>query len=419
MLRKAVCVLFTALIVTAALPAGAQDRPAATTTASLNLRTGPGADHPVIDALPYGTPVFIEGRDWAREWVLVNTEDGARGWLSAYYLAFDEGVQLEPVPVSDEIIGSAAPAAEASDAPAAEGTFITTVALNLRYGTGEQYDRVAVLPVSTRVVVEVYAGDWARVHTEDGALQGWLVARFLMDANAPVPPPIIAVSDRMREIYQRGLAMGNNPRAVSRLGDCNSLNPFFLAPFDAGTYNLGEYVYLQAVIGHFAGSFSREGVGVHGSTTAAMIFDPTWADPDYCFPDETPIACEFRLNRPSVVFVSFGTHDDPLTFSDDLRAIADFAIANGVVSVFITKADIVNNNNTIMAAVAAEYQIPLLDFGAVAAELPHLGTREDGARLSYSFPLDFSDPDAMQTGHTVRNLMALQVLDAIWRGVMQ
>jgi hypothetical protein len=262
------------------------------------------------------------------------------------------------------------------------------------------------------VVVEAYAGDWARVHTEDGALQGWLVARFLMDADAPVPPPIIAVSDRVRDIYQRGLAMGSNPHALSRLGDCNSLNPFFLAPFDAGTYNLGEYVYLQGVIGHFAGSFAREGVGVHGSTTAAMVFDSTSAHPDYCLPDETPIACEFR-------FVSFGTHDDPLTFADDLRAIADFAIAGGVVPVFVTKADVVNNNNAIMAAVAAEYQIPLLDFGAVAAGLPHLGTREDGARLSYSFPLDFSDPDAMLTGHTVRNLMALQVLDAIWRGVMQ
>jgi hypothetical protein len=99
--------------------------------------------------------------------------------------------------------------------------------------------------------------------------------------------------------------------------------------------------------------------------------------------------------------------------------VVDFAIEHGAVPILITKADTVNANNAIVAQVAAEYQLPLLDFGAVVPSLPHRGTREDGARLSYWFPLDFSDPQAMETGHTVRNLMALQILDAVWRGAMQ
>lgn len=41
----------------------------------------------------------------------------------------------------------------------------------------------------------------------------------------PVVPE--GVSDRVREIYERGLLMGNDPNAFSKVGDCHSTNPFF------------------------------------------------------------------------------------------------------------------------------------------------------------------------------------------------
>src|SRR6266545_6506385 len=75
--------------------------------------------------------------------------------------------------------------------------------------------------------------------------------------NLPVVP--INLSDRVRRIYQRGLEMGNDPRAFSKVGDCHSTNPYFLADYDLGTdtYDLGDYAYLQPAIDYFAGSFSR------------------------------------------------------------------------------------------------------------------------------------------------------------------
>lgn len=349
---RAVVIVFLLL---QTIGAAAQDTPTALTTADmLNLRAGPGSEYEVIGKLPYGTRVIIEARDPYRTWVLVHTTQGdRRGWASAYYLDFTEGVQLEPVPVSDERVGAAAP---------------------------------------------------AEARTPE----------------AEISPPFVAVGAKVHEIYLRGLALGNNPYAFSRLGDCNSQIPFFLASFDYGSYDLGDYTHLQPVIDHFNGSFSRQGQAVFGSSSAAAVFDSTWANPAYCNPGETPIACEFRLNRPSLVFISFGTHDDPANFGENLRAILDYAIGRGVIPVLVTKADWYNiENNATMAQLAAEYGLPLVDFGAAAQALPNHGVRKDGSRLSYYFPVDFGDPQAMETGHVLRDLMVLQVLDAVWHGAMQ
>ena len=45
------------------------------------------------------------------------------------------------------------------------------------------------------------------------------------------------VSQRVRQIYLNGLALGNQPHVFSRIGDCNSAAPAFLVGFD-GPYNL-------------------------------------------------------------------------------------------------------------------------------------------------------------------------------------
>jgi len=82
-----------------------------------------------------------------------------------------------------------------------------------------------------------------------------LAQDFWMDL--PVIPE--GISDRVREIYARGLLMGNNPNAFSKVGDCHSTNPYFLADYDLGpdVYNLGEYADLQLTIDYFHGSLGR------------------------------------------------------------------------------------------------------------------------------------------------------------------
>src|SRR5512146_2352446 len=64
----------------------------------------------------------------------------------------------------------------------------------------------------------------------------------------PVVPE--RISPRTIGIYQEGRKLGNNPRAFSKIGDCESTPTWFMGPFDGKPeeYSLGTYTYLQPVI---------------------------------------------------------------------------------------------------------------------------------------------------------------------------
>ncbi|HEY9528819.1 MAG TPA: hypothetical protein VIR02_17155, partial [Anaerolineales bacterium] len=72
--------------------------------------------------------------------------------------------------------------------------------------------------------------------------------------------------------------------------------------------------------------------------------------------------------------------------------------------------------NRTIACLAQEYELPLWNFWSAIQPLPNHGLQPDLEHLTYGIT-DFSDADAMQSAWTVRNLTALQVLDAVWRGV--
>ena len=106
----------------------------------------------------------------------------------------------------------------------------------------------------------------------------------------PLPPdawktlPVIpSVSDAARDIYTRGLAMGNDPHSFSKIGDCQSITTYFLAYFDLpGYYQLGDYLDLQETIDWFKGSFKRESLEVKGGFNAAAILSPLRANRKVC-----------------------------------------------------------------------------------------------------------------------------------------
>jgi LysM repeat protein len=238
-----------------------------------------------------------------------------------------------------------------------------------------------------------------------------------------LPGLFTAGGPRMREIYERGLALGNNPHAFSKIGDCNSELPFFLGRFDSGDYDLGPYQYLQPVIDYFAGSFGRQNVTVWTGNHAWSVLDPTFANPTLCLPGETPLACEFRLHRPSVVLIRLGTNEayTPALFEQYLRAILDYSIERGVIPILGTKADQLEGSdaiNDIVRRLAAEYQVPLWDFGRIASTLPGRGLRDDGFHMTW-YPLTFGDPRALQQGHSVHNLTALIALYTVWQNVLR
>ncbi len=227
---------------------------------------------------------------------------------------------------------------------------------------------------------------------------------------------------RVREIFERGQALGNDAHAFSKVGDCNSELPFFLGRFDSGDYDLGPYAYLQPAIDHFAGSFGRQSMTVWTGSHAWSVLDPTWANPALCLPGETPLGCEFRLHRPSIVLIRLGTNEaySPALFEQHMRAIIEYSIEQGVIPVLGTKADQLEGSdriNDIVRQLAAEYEVPLWDFGRVASTVPGRGLREDGFHMTW-YPLTYGDPRALQAGHPVHNLTALIALNTVWQSAM-
>ncbi|MCE9645718.1 MAG: hypothetical protein K8S20_06935 [Chloroflexi bacterium] len=242
-------------------------------------------------------------------------------------------------------------------------------------------------------------------------------------------PIVPAVSDTARAIYRHGLELGNNPQAFSKVGDCQTSTDFFLVDFDhAGTYSLGdEHAGLQATIDYYQGSFSRQSLAVKDGFNVAAVLSPLRADPKQCNAGETPLACEYRLNKPSVALISMETNFKQRTaeeYGKYMRQIVAYTISQGIVPVLGTKADNKEGNNAInaeIAMIANEFDIPVWNFWAAAQPLPNHGFDtglNDGFHLSFSRNF-FDDPKVMLSAWPWRNLTALQVLDAMRTGLAQ
>jgi hypothetical protein len=239
----------------------------------------------------------------------------------------------------------------------------------------------------------------------------------------PVVPT--SVSNAMREVYQAGILLGNDPTRFSVIGDCQNVSSYFLAVFEQpAEYSLGEeYAHLQPTIDHYQGSFSRVSVAVKGGFNAAAVISPLRADPEVCNPNESPLDCELRLWRPSVVIVSMETwwsQKPEDEYEKYMRRVLDRIIEFGAVPIIATKADNLEGDNSINATIARlayEYEIPLWNFWAAVQPLPDRGLSPDGFHLTFARNF-FDDPKRMQNAWPWRNLTALQLLDVVRRGLM-
>lgn len=245
----------------------------------------------------------------------------------------------------------------------------------------------------------------------------------------PITP---SISQAAVEIFQRGVSMGRDPHAFSKIGDCQSISTYFLAYFDKPDYyKLGEFASLQDTIDWYTGSFSRDSLAVKGGFNAAAILSPLRANPKQCHSDENPIACEIRLHNPSVAIISLEEWwaGHPENYEIYMRRIIEYTIQQGVVPIIATKADNLEGNNLInqtIARLALEYNIPLWNFWLAVQPLPNHGlTAFDPLGAVDMFHLTrsgsyyyYDDPSATQSGWSVRNLTALQALDAVRRGLL-
>ncbi len=296
-----------------------------------------------------------------------------------------------------------------------------------------------------QILGEVAGQTWLRVITPNGT-QGWVMAQYVAIggatvlatadpaiANIPTPIPVgpleypylSDMSARVYEIYRSGQALGNRANGVVLVGDSNTDNPQFFAPFDWGNYNLGNYPYLQSTVDFFKGSFAQNSPAAKGGFNTAKILEGGDCG-------DTNLACAYNNARPSVALILLGTGDQHSwqTFEERYRQIVQYTIQRGIIPVLITKADDLecrDNNapcgfiNSKIATIAGQYQVPLLNLRQIVERLPNGGCNGDG--FHFNFPPDNKSAwftnDYLQYGYTQRNLTALQTLDVIRRKVIQ
>jgi hypothetical protein len=414
------------------------------TVRSAFLRAAPSFSATPRHSVFAGQTYTVLGRSADAAWVLLDFAGAEPGttWIAAAWGQLSGS--LEAVAVST-LVGADPPPAEATGAApvAAAGPVyytVTATSLFARAGPSTSTARVASLFKGERWLAIARSADGAWLQLKlpgvaawvpagagsvTGALMGLPVAGAAPAATAAVPSvaaPPLTISAAARTIYERGLALGNNPHAFSKVGDCNSSTPYFLASFDKGEYRLGEaYAYLQPVIDNFAGSFNRDGAVARDGLNTASVFDSIWSPPALCERGESPLACEVRVQRPSMAIISLGTNGSWQTdaeYETNMRRIIDFLIERGVLPILSTKADNLEGDgrfNRVVIKLAGEYELPLWDYATVAWALPN-GGLADAYHLTWGQAY-YDTARLPLTGWQARNLTALQALDAVWRGV--
>ncbi len=458
-LQVLVCLCLCAL---GGMPALAAETPTFTVVAtSAFLHDAPSVQSPRTYSLFQGQVFAIVGRNADGSWLQLDFAGATRGtWVWTPVGKVTGRLGGVPVAAGNPTPAPTAaaptpPAGPAGSASVGHVTFtVVAKAIFVRSrpdlsGTrllsvfkGQTFNVLARTADSLWLKIDVAAEAW--VYADNGTVHGNLKAVTEAGA-APTPAatplpggtsatpepanpaalaPLPVISARARQIYQFGLTLGNNPRAFAKVGDCNSVLPYFLAPFDnSADFRLGQtYDYLQETIRNFSGSFSRVSQAAQIGFSTTSVLSSQWANPKVCRKGETPLICEYRLGRPSLAFISLGTNGEWLTdeaYETGLRNILEYSIQHGVLPILATKADDAEGAGrytTIVQKLAAEYAVPLWDFRKATEALPDRGLMPDGVHLTWG-PATFDDPAQITTGWQVRNLSALQVLDAVWRAV--
>src|SRR6185369_3208900 len=143
--------------------------------------------------------------------------------------------------------------------------------------------------------------------------------------------------------------------------------------------------------------------------------------------DESALACEYRVVKPAYALIMFGTNDvahlTVKTYAYNMGLIVKTSIADGIIPIISTipvrigYEQQVTDFNEALVKVARRYNVPLWEFGSAMQSLPDKGLSPDGTHPSipprgYKGAADFR-PNNLYYGYVIRNLTALQMLDAV------
>lgn len=364
------------------------------------------------------------------------------------------------------LIAAAVSAQEATPEP--DPTITTAYQQVVVYaGPGTTFTQNSLLNpgVEATIVERNHLGNWLRLIRTDPkglvVMDGWVVSAYLnldpaldfgdVPVNSEVAdadpatmdsrslqqlyaaPVIPTISPAMREVFQKGQELGNDPRGVTKIGDSLIANPMYLTPMSEPEYDLGPYDYLADTIAYFGPSTAVESAAARIGLGSYVVFDPMWADKERCGAGESPLICEYRLKQPSVALIMFGPNDVKHMAADkyeeQMRRIVEETLSRGIIPVLFTFSYDPNRElwwqsvglNLALIEVAADYEIPLVNLWAAARILPDYGLDIDHLHMKNSgfLYLKFSGGNEAFYGVTLQNLLAVRVLDEIRRTVIE
>lgn len=340
-----------------------------------------------------------------------------------------------------------APILRAQEAATPDARVQANVMLRLRAAPSLEAEILTLLEPSTPLTVlgVTLERDWLQVETPE-VRTGWVFAEYVdvyidLDTRFSDETGYTRLPDNVvthiRRIYADGQARGNHANVFAKVGDSITVSILSLNPIGDGIYNLDEYGYLQDVIDFYSAGQTRDGRNSFTDASLAAkvgwttygVLDPEESDAEICLPGEAPLLCEYRVLAPSVALIMFGTNDiGNLTtggYRANLSRIVELTEGQGIIPILSTIpmrtgfTIQVQAFNQIVAEVAGEHAIPMIDYGGAMLSLGEGGLDLDGVHPSvppkgYEGAADFR-PDNLYYGYVIRNLTTLQILDAVWR----
>jgi hypothetical protein len=243
------------------------------------------------------------------------------------------------------------------------------------------------------------------------------------------------ISPRVMAVLQAAKDAGRNMHAYAKVGDSITASQRFMIGFNKHEYDLGENAYLEETIAYFEGAHWRESIAAQPGFNAASLLDPLQADDPQCEPNETPLACEYRVYNPAIAIIMLGAVDvnpstqyDIASYETFMTQIIEYSLEQNVVPVLTTfpfaldyYPDKSIAYNALIRELAQRYEIPLIDLQTPAAGLPHGGVQEDGFHLTTRGDdmIDIHNGDQHRYGIILRNLLTLQLLDTMRHAMPQ
>jgi hypothetical protein len=404
------------------------------------------SDNPAVATAVANGPaeVILGGVTPGTATVMLDVQDGRGGSASISFQVTVVGVNTAPViqPIPDQSLAVGEQITVQVNVSDPDGDQVTLSAISQDGGV------IAAQMVDTTITLQGVAAGVASVQvTADDARGGVTTVTFNVSVSSPQPtfnlmgypvvpeiPQSMAVS--LSQLYQSGVTnFGNRAGVFSKIGDDAMSSSNFMAPFaTAGQYDLGNFGSLEATIGFFRGtpvrsdpsinSFNASSIAAGNGYGIDALSGPAPAGPPCdAVGGGTLLSCELQLTKPSIALISFSaanvTYMPPEQFRAELQSlVADMLSNYGVIPVLATipagngySTEQLSEYNRAIVEVATQSGITGVPLWNLWRAMQQHGVADPNS-VAPQGPANFSDA-ALSYGYNVRNLTALQVLEAV------